>query len=132
MTTASKKARRPRKRLLAGRAADIQPGGRQIMELDGKNIGIFNVNGRYHALLNRCPHSGGDLCSGPITGTTLPTDKISSERGGFVYGRSGELIRCGWHGWEFDIATGQCLVNSRMKARTYDVTVEDGELVVHI
>jgi nitrite reductase/ring-hydroxylating ferredoxin subunit len=104
----------------------------RIVQLDGKSIGIFNVNGRYHALLNRCPHNAGTLCEGPITGTTLPTDKISSERGGLVDGRSGELIRCGWHGWEFEIATGQCLVNSCLKARTYAVTVEDGQLIVHI
>ena len=130
MTTAQKG--RSRKGLLAGRDDRIRHGERQIVELDGKRIGIFNVNDRYHALLNRCPHNAGDLCSGPITGTTLPTDKISSERGGLIYGRDGELVRCGWHGWEFEIATGQCLVNSRLKARTYAVTVEDGQLIVHI
>ena len=107
--------------------ADLQPGERRIIEVKGRRIGLFNVNGRYFALHNRCPHMGGNLCEGPITGTTLETDEIA-----FVYGRQNELLRCGWHGWEFDIQTGQCLVDERMKARTYQVTQEEEQLYLHL
>jgi 3-phenylpropionate/trans-cinnamate dioxygenase ferredoxin subunit len=107
--------------------ADWQPGERRLVVLDGKRIGVFNVNGRYFALHNRCPHMAGSLCEGPVTGTTLPTGGYA-----FVYGRQGEIIRCAWHGWEFEIATGQCLIDPKIRARTYPVTVEAGQIVVHI
>src|SRR3712207_4143865 len=61
--------------------------------------------------------------AGPITGTVL-------EGRGFEYGREGEIVRCALHGWEFEIATGRALADPRMRARTYDVTVEDGRVVV--
>ena len=107
--------------------ADLQPGERRLVTVDGKPIGIFNVGGSYFALHNRCPHMAGNLCQGPVTGTALPTDKTE-----FVYGQAGQIIRCAWHGWEFDIKTGQCLVDRRVRARTYRVTVENNQLVVHI
>ena len=107
--------------------ANWQPGERRVVEVDGKRIGVFNVDGRYYALHNRCPHMAGNLCEGPVTGTTLPANGYA-----FVYGRQGEIIRCAWHGWEFEIATGQCLIDPKIRARTYAVTVEDGQLVVHI
>jgi nitrite reductase/ring-hydroxylating ferredoxin subunit len=121
-----RRTRRVRKKYVAC-AADIRPGERRIVEVAGKSIGIFNVKGEYFALLNRCPHMGGNLCEGPITGTTLPT-------GGdhFVYGMEGELVRCGWHGWEFEIASGKSLVDPNMQVRAYQVTEEQGSLVVHI
>ncbi len=116
-----------RKRLIACQATDLPPGRRLIVELDGKSIGLYNVDGRYYALHNRCPHMGGTLCEGPLTGTALPTDEHR-----FVYGRQGQIQRCGWHGWEFDVLSGQALVDPLLRARTYQVTVENGSLIVHI
>lgn len=107
--------------------ANLQPGEKRIVEVNGRSIGIFNVDGAYYALFNRCPHMGGNLCEGPVTGTTLYTDKTE-----FVYGRRNQLLRCGWHGWEFDIKTGQCLVHSKLRVRTYKVTVENEALFLHI
>jgi nitrite reductase/ring-hydroxylating ferredoxin subunit len=50
----------------------------------------------------------------------------------YVYGHDGHILRCAWHGWEFDIATGRALVDPRLRARTYPVTVEGEEIVVTI
>ena len=93
----------------------------------GKSVGVFNVDGRYYALHNRCPHMGGTLCEGPLSGTSMATDEYR-----FEYGRQGQILRCGWHGWEFDVETGQALVDPLVRARTYQVTVENGSLIVHI
>ena len=106
---------------------DLKPGERKIIDVDGKSIGVFNVAGDYFAMHNRCPHMGGQLCAGPVTGTTLETNKTE-----FIYGRHNEIIRCGWHGWEFEIKTGICTVDKRMRAKVYKVTLEDNELVLHI
>ena len=99
----------------------------KIVTLKSRSIGIFNVNGSYHALLNVCPHRGAALCEGPVSGTTGPTEARE-----FVYGRENEIVRCAWHGWEFDIRTGQFLVDPRIRARTYPVSVEEDAIYVHL
>ena len=124
--SATRRGRRQRKRCVIGRA-DLPRGGRRLVEVDGKSIGVFNVLGAYYALHNRCPHMGGRLCEGPVTGTARTTDKYE-----FFYERAGEILRCGWHGWEFEIESGACLVDEKMWAKSYKVTVEDGDLVLHI
>jgi nitrite reductase (NADH) small subunit len=106
-------------------ASEIPVGGRRIVELDGRSVGVFNVAGRFYALHNGCPHKGGPLCEGRVCGTTLPTDDHA-----FRYGREGEIVRCAWHGWEFEIATGRALADPRVRARTYAVIVEDARVVV--
>jgi nitrite reductase/ring-hydroxylating ferredoxin subunit len=88
-------------------------------------VGVFNVGGRYFALQNRCPHRGGALCAGPVTGTALQTDDFR-----YVYGREGEIVRCAWHGWEFEIETGRSLVDPSIKAKTFPVEVDAGAVYV--
>lgn len=114
-------------RHLACRASDLPPGERILCDLDGTSVGLFNVAGRYFALQNRCPHRGGALCAGPVTGTTLPANDFR-----YVYGREGEIIRCAWHGWEFEIATGRSLIDPSIKAKTFPVEVEAGDVFVVI
>jgi nitrite reductase/ring-hydroxylating ferredoxin subunit len=120
------KKQRSRKKILLG-LANLAEGERQLVEVAGKSIGIFNVAGEYFSLHNRCPHMGGNLCAGPVTGTAVPTDGTE-----FVYARQGEIIRCAWHGWEFEIKTGQSLVDEKLRARCYEITVENGQLFIHI
>jgi nitrite reductase (NADH) small subunit len=108
-------------------AGELAPGERRIVEVDGRSVGVFNVGGSFYALHNRCPHKGGPLCEGRVCGTTLPTERYA-----FEYGREGELVRCAWHGWEFEIATGRALADPRVRARTYPVTVEGGRLVLRL
>jgi nitrite reductase/ring-hydroxylating ferredoxin subunit len=99
---------------------EIPPGERKIVEVDGRSIGVFNVKGRYHALRNTCPHQAAPLCLGTVTGTAMP-----SRPGEYIWARDGEIVRCPWHGWEFDITTGKSVFNPhRLRVKTYRVTVE--------
>jgi 3-phenylpropionate/trans-cinnamate dioxygenase ferredoxin subunit len=88
----------------------------------GREVGIFNVDGTYYALANRCPHAGGPLCRG-IIGPLVRSDGPGTYR----LTREREFLRCPWHGWEFDIRTGQswCDPNS-VRARQFAVTVLPG------
>jgi nitrite reductase/ring-hydroxylating ferredoxin subunit len=99
---------------------EIPPGGRKIVEIAGRSIGVFNVNGEYFALRNRCPHQGGPLCAGRLAGG------VDSPRPGeYECVRDGEILRCPWHGWEFDLRTGQSWFDpTGTRVRTYPVTVE--------
>ena len=99
---------------------EIPPGGRKIVEVAGRSIGIFNLGGEFFALRNRCPHQGGPLCEGRVWGALE-----SSRPGEFRYSRGGEILACIWHGWEFDIRTGQSWCEPvRLRVRRYEVEVE--------
>ena len=101
---------------------EIPPGGRKIVEVAGRSIGLFNLGGEFFALRNRCPHQGGPLCEGRVWGA------LEAERPGeFRYSRGGEILACIWHGWEFDIRTGQSWCEpERLRVRRYAVEVEPG------
>ncbi len=115
------------KRYVVARVSDIPLGGRLIADVAGRSIGVFNVDGRFYALHNGCPHRGGPLCAGRLGGTTLPAAGHA-----FAYGREGQVLRCAWHGWEFDVTTGRALADPAVSARTYALAVEDGNLVITV
>lgn len=100
--------------------SELPPGSSKIVEIDGKSIGVFNVHGEFYALRNVCPHRGAELCKGVVKPLVAP-----SSPGCFEYEREGEILRCPWHQWEFDIKTGELVVApEEMHVKSYDVTVE--------
>lgn len=110
-------------RHVIGRTSELPPGARTIVEAEGRSIGVFNVKGTYYALRNRCPHQAAPLCLGAIKGMTLP-----SKPNEYLWAREGEILRCPWHGWEFDLTTGRSIFNPhRVRVRQYEVTVEPVE-----
>jgi nitrite reductase/ring-hydroxylating ferredoxin subunit len=102
---------------------EIAPGTCKIVSVKGREIGVFNVNDEFYALINRCPHEGAPLCRGAIHsrfGADRPGEYRLTQHGG--------MLRCPWHCWEFDIRTGQSWGDpDSVRARTYAVTVEPGE-----
>ena len=114
-------------RYIVGTVDDIKPGERKIVEIGGRTVGVFNLGGEFFAIRDRCPHQGGSLCSGRQTGVVT-----SSRPGEYVTSRSNEIIRCPWHGWEFDVRTGQSWFDPRsVRVRRYDVTVEPGSVLIN-
>lgn len=106
--------------------ADIPHGGRHATTVKGRPIVVFNREGQFFALLDKCPHSGAKLSAGLLTGLVL-----SEKPGYFEHTRSGEIIKCPWHGWEFDIRTGQSYCSPHdVKTKTFNVSVEPGCSVV--
>lgn len=107
-------------RHVVGTVDQIPPGERKIVEVAGRSIGVFNVGGEFFALRNRCPHQGGPLCAGRLSGLLQ-----ASAPGEYAYSRAGEMLRCPWHGWEFDVRTGQSWFDpARTRVRRYPVNVE--------
>jgi 3-phenylpropionate/trans-cinnamate dioxygenase ferredoxin subunit len=110
-------------------ADELPPGTRRIFLGVGgtRGVGVFNVAGRYYAVRNICPHKGAPLCRG-----RLRPHVVGAAAGDFAFEREGEILKCPWHQWEFDIATGWSLYAPRMRVRTYPVTIEQGQLVLHL
>jgi nitrite reductase/ring-hydroxylating ferredoxin subunit len=110
---------------VVARVEELPPGERKVVEVAGRSIGVFNVRGEYFALRNRCPHQGGPLCLGKTWG--LVTGDLPGQ---FEFSRKGEILACPWHGWEFDMRTGQSWCDpQKLRVRAYEVTVEQGEMI---
>lgn len=98
----------------------------RLFHVAGRAIAVFNVNGEFFALNNRCPHEGASLCHGKLVSLVR-----SSEPGKYEVSRPNEMLQCSWHGWEFDIRTGQSWCSpSRVRAKSYAVSVRSGEELV--
>lgn len=72
-------------------------------------VALFNVAGTFYALDGVCPHAGGPLGEGVLRGST---------------------ITCPWHGWQFDVCTGQNCLNPRIQHTRFTVRVEGNDVVV--
>ncbi len=84
--------------------------GRALVEVDGREIAIFVVDGVVHAVDNECPHEGNPLVEGEVLGPTLT---------------------CAYHGWRFDLETGACLHGDE-PVRRYPGELRDGEVWVAV
>lgn len=71
----------------AAKASELNPGQGKTIEIDGKSVALFNVDGTFYAIDNTCIHRGGPLGEGEL---------------------AGEEVTCPWHGWTYDVKTGQC------------------------
>jgi nitrite reductase/ring-hydroxylating ferredoxin subunit len=118
-------AARARAKHVVAAVAEVPPGARKLVEVEGRKIALFNVDGEYFAVLDRCPHQGGSLCKGQLIGLIE-----SKEPGVYSYSRAQQIVRCPWHGWEFDLRTGQSQVDpSSIRVRPYPVEVASGAAV---
>ena len=105
-------------------ADELAPGERVIVDAAGREVAVFNLDGEYFAVMNYCPHMSGPCGEGMLTGLFA-----AGEDGELTYSRDGEILCCPWHGWEFDLRTGEHLAGLA-DLITYDVTVRDGDLYV--
>jgi nitrite reductase (NADH) small subunit/3-phenylpropionate/trans-cinnamate dioxygenase ferredoxin subunit len=106
-----RKPAREGRAITVGRVEDVPPGRGATVELaGGKELALYNVNGEFHAIENFCPHKGAPLADGRLCAHT---------------------VECDWHGWRFDVRTGQCLTN-HANVESYDVIVEDGWIKIMI
>ncbi len=112
---------------IVAQVGDIPPGGRKIVRVAGREVGIFNLEGTLYALKNVCAHQGARVCLGKVVGTTLPSDVYE-----FKFGLEGRVLRCPWHEWEYDIATGEALFDPKVRVVTYPVEIIDGAVAVTI
>lgn len=105
------------KHIVAG-VDEIAPGQSKIVDVEGRLIGVFNVDGVYFALRNVCPHQGAPLCEGLVWSSVT-----STRPGEYLAGEDGPFLRCPWHGWEYDMRTGQSWFDPGSRVKTFEVSV---------
>jgi nitrite reductase/ring-hydroxylating ferredoxin subunit len=106
---------------------ELPPGAMKLVAAGKFGVGVYNVGGQLYAIANYCAHEGAPLCTGYIGGTNVHNPELP---GRLEFVRDGQIVRCPWHQWEFDVTNGRTLADSSRKIRTYRVDVTDGEVFV--
>lgn len=105
-------------------ANELREGEKKIVTASGIEFGLFRLDGRYYAWRNVCPHAAAPVCAGVVRGTRLPSSVYD-----YKYGLDQQVLRCPWHGWEFDLKTGRHLA-STVKLRGFPVEVDDSGVYI--
>jgi nitrite reductase/ring-hydroxylating ferredoxin subunit len=108
-----------------GSLADLERDGRLIVRIGGREVGVVLVEGEPRGIRNRCPHHGGPLCLGTVV------SRVRGEPGSYALA-GGHALRCPWHGWEFDPATGACLDDVSMRVAVYPAQIADGRVFLDL
>ena len=116
------------RRYVVATREELPPGARKIVPVGGRGgIGVFNVGGSFYALRNRCPHKGGPLCQGRLRPLVVADAVYQVQQQ-----RTGEILKCAWHNWEFDLKTGVALYDPALRVKTYRVTVEQDDVILYV
>lgn len=99
---------------------DVPVGEGLTVDVAGLRVALFNVEGEYYAVSNRCLHKGGPMGEGYVH-ASLPS--IDPER---------RTVHCPWHYWEYDLETGRRVVGGTETLRTFDVSVDGDDVVLHL
>lgn len=95
----------------AAKTGDLRPGDGKVVEIGGKSLALFNVEGRFYCIDSTCVHRGGPIGEGFLDGT---------------------IVTCPWHGWQFDLTDGCGKTNPASRIGTYEVKVEGDDLLVAV
>jgi len=112
-----------------GPAADFEEGDVEIVEVGRAEVGVIRADGQFYALRNECPHDGGPACEGQVQQKLVGEFEEPGERVNQYYSDEW-IVSCPWHGWTFDLETGEHIGDDRYVVPTYDVVVEDGVVYV--
>lgn len=106
-----RKPEREGKTITVGKKEDVPAGrGATVELLNGSELALFNVDGQFYAIENSCPHRGAPLADGRLVGP---------------------VVECDWHGWRFDVRTGDCLTTN-CPIESYKVIIEDGWIRIFV
>lgn len=90
---------------------DIPEGTGVALDVEGKSIALFNVGGTFHAMDNTCKHRGGPLGEGSL---------------------EGEEVICPWHGWQYNVTTGECTTDPSAHQKKYMLQIEGENILADL
>jgi nitrite reductase (NADH) small subunit len=108
-----------------GALGDLERDGHVVARVEGREVGAVLVGREIRGVRNRCPHHGGPICLGRVE------ERLTGEPG--AYGLAGKaVLRCPWHGWEFDPVTGACLDDPTLRVAVYPAKAEAGRVLLDV
>jgi nitrite reductase (NADH) small subunit len=93
------------------RAEDVPPGTARVVKAGDRDLALFNVDGEFYATQGQCLHLKGPLGDGEL---------------------DGPVITCPWHGWQYDVRTGENEFDRALQLETFEVVVENGDVKIAV
>lgn len=116
-----------------GKVGAFADPGRKVVEVDGVEIGIFQLDSTFYAYENSCPHLDGPACQGLLLPLTTEAVEPESRKGlGRVFSKAQMNVVCPWHGMEFDIRTGEHPTDSSVRLKKVNVRVDGEDVIVTV
>ena len=117
-------------RHLVAAESELAEGDRLTTVVNGLEVSVFNIDGEYRAYVNWCAHQAGPVCEGRISGTMKGTYDRETGDQRLEYVKEGEILNCPWHGWEYNLNTGNCLSRDDVTLPSFLVEVDEGEVFI--
>ena len=114
----------------AGKVTDYSDGDRKVVECGELEVGVFRIGGDFFAWHNRCAHRAGPVCQGRIMRRVIEPVAEDQTTRSQAYDPSETNIICPWHGYEYELKTGICVGDPRLKLRRYEVVRRDDTIYV--
>jgi nitrite reductase/ring-hydroxylating ferredoxin subunit len=111
------------------KASEMQDGDRRIVGAGKHEIGVFRHSGAYYAYSNYCVHSGGPACEGLLINSVV--DILASDRTyqGQTFSDKVHFV-CPWHGFEYELETGECVGDRKLKLKRFEVVCRGDDIYV--
>lgn len=114
---------------LVGRLSDFAEGSRKVISCDGVEIGVFMIDGELVAWHNNCAHMRGPICQGRIFKRVVEPVGDDGTTRMLSFGEQSHIV-CPWHGYEFDLKTGEHPGSSRHRLRKANLKIDNGDVFV--
>ena len=118
------------KEISVAASSEINEGERKIVSFGNTELGVYRMKGKLYAYQNLCAHQGGPACEGlmmPKVEEVIAQDK-TYQRMRFNYDEW--HIVCPWHGWEYDLTTGEFVVNRKIRLKKFEVVEKGGKIYI--
>jgi nitrite reductase/ring-hydroxylating ferredoxin subunit len=115
---------------LVGKASEFNEGDRRIVYLGDREVGLFRHDGRFYAYSNYCLHQGGPACEGLTIAKVEERIRPDQTSAGLYFSDTEMHFVCPWHGYEYDMKTGECVSNRKLKLREYPVIQKGDDIYV--
>ncbi|WP_227357218.1 Rieske (2Fe-2S) protein [Haladaptatus salinisoli] len=116
---------------VVARADELNEGERMLVEIEGREIAVFNVDGEYKAYTNWCAHQAGPVCEGTLTGTWTAEYDQENLKVCMEWCSEDKILSCPWHGWEYNVTNGESLT-SNAQLPSHPVRVDGEDIIVSV
>ncbi len=123
---------KPLRDVVIGKYDQLRTRERVVLDIDGKEVGVYFEGDEVRAWLNVCPHGGGPVCQGKIMPRTVHNFLPGGKSGGLGHHESERNIVCPWHGYEFGILSGEHPIKSDVKLIAVPVRISDGDVILSV
>ena len=111
------------------KAAELPDGDRRIVVAGKQEIGVFHQHGVYYAYSNYCVHSGGPACEGILINKVVDLIAEDHTYQGQEFSDEVHFV-CPWHGYEYELSTGRCVGDRKLKLKKYEVVRRGDDIYV--